>query len=115
MHDFLVGDPPPVILIFRHLLVKDLFSRYKENTRSKISISGTFSTSWKLGSTVRNRLFGRRLFFVIYLNNTVAIRSRRISTNGVQSINQSINKSIIYFDTLRRGARKLAQNTKLYK
>ena len=53
--------------------------------------------------------------FLIYLNNTVAIRSRRISANGVQSINQSINQSIIYFDTLRLGARKLAQNTKLYK
>ena len=39
--DFLVGDPPPAIF-FRHLLVKDLFSRYKQNTR-KIPMSGTFS------------------------------------------------------------------------
>ena len=30
-------------------------------------------------------------------------------------INQSINQSIIYLDMLRRGARKLVQNTNLYK
>ena len=43
MGDFLVGDPPPVIFF------------------------GTFSTSWKLESTVRNRLFGRRLFFLFLI------------------------------------------------
>ena len=32
-----------------------------------------------------------------------------------QSINQSINQSIIYFDTLRRGAKTFVQNTNLYK
>ena len=54
--------------------------------RRKIPISGTFSTSWKLESTVRNRLFGKRLFFsfLIFISkNTVAIRSLRISANAV--------------------------------
>ena len=75
--DFLVRDPPPAIF-FRHLLVKDLFSRYKWNTR-KIPISGTFSNV--LESTVRNRLFGRRLFFIlfdIHLLRTILLRSIRV-------------------------------------
>ena len=52
----------------------------------KIPISGTFSTSWKLESTVCNHLFGRRLFFsflIFIQNNSVTIRSRRIPANSV--------------------------------
>ena len=122
--DFLVGDPPPVTF-FGVFFSKRFVYPFQQNTRSKIPTSGTFSTSWKLESTVRNILFGRRLFFFFLTfiqNNSVKIRSRRIPANSV-----TFKKKFLWFgfaliilrgsykETCRRGPHNVNKFTSLMK
>ena len=70
-----------------------------------------------LVSSYGSNFFSYFVLVIVYSYCKYTLVVRLLLSNCLQillSINQSINQSIIYFDTLPRGAKKFVQNTNLW-